>query len=189
MTLPPTFNPAILPVLKDTTLKKTLVVVEPGQVLSTAYWLEDSYGFMYTSTPDKDGKPIIKILRIYGPKTIMLDPTGFFENEPSEYYLAIVKGATIVPFQVQDFINLKDEVPEAEALANCVLAELNKQAHTRNAILNVKGDARYQELIKQYGIGVSQCFSQKDLASYLEYVPTYQSRLNSKNLRRKNRKP
>jgi hypothetical protein len=173
MQLSAAFNPAILPMLHDQTLTQKLQICRPGQVLTMAYWLDVLYAYSFKMVPDKNGKPVKKILEIFPPKTIILDPTGFFGNEPSDVFMEIVKGATIVPFSQPHFAALKLDAPETETLANCILAEMVKQSRTRMELLDLKGDERYYELIRRNGIKILQCFSQKGLASYLNFTPEH----------------
>jgi hypothetical protein len=177
MQLSPAFNPAITPMLHDQTLTGKLQIGKPGDVITTAYWLDEFYGYSYKIVPDKNGAPVMKILEIFPPKSIMLDSIGFFQNLPGDVYMEIVKGASIVPFTQLHFAELRLDAPEAEALANCVLAELIKQGKTRMELQELKGDERYHELIRRYGADVLQCFSQKNLAYFLNYSPEHLNKL------------
>lgn len=177
MQLSTAFNPSILPMLQDRTLTQKLQICHPGQILTLAYWLDEFYAYSYKMVPDKNGKLVKHISDIFPPKTIILDPTGFFGNEPSEVFIEIVSGAPIVPFSQQHFAELKLDAPEAETLANYILAELLKQNRTRMELMSLKGDERYHELIRRYGIKILQCFSQKSLALYLKYTPEHLNRL------------
>jgi len=185
MTLTEVFNPAILPMLGSKFLKEKLEVTEPGKVLIKAYWLDDCYGYSYKMLPDKNNLLVKKIKQIYPPKTILLEPVGFFKNEPGKSFKAIVKGGNIVPFWQQDFASLKLVAPEAEALANCILAENGEQDEVRDDILDLKGDLRYFKMIDKLGIKVLQSFSQKDLAPFLGYTPGYLNHLISNDGRAK----
>jgi len=177
MQLSTAFNPAILPMMLDQTLTQKLQVARPGEVLTTAYWLDDAYGCSYKMVPDKDGIPVKKISEIFPPKSVLLDADGFFNNVPGNDFIEIVRGSTVVPFSRESFAALRLEAPEAHALANCIMAELQKQSKTHIALLGLKGDQRYYELIHIYGIKILQCFSQKSLASYLNYTPQHLNRL------------
>jgi hypothetical protein len=76
--------------LQDQTLTQKLQICRPGQVLTMAYWLDDLYSYSYKMVPDKNKVSVKKIMEIFPPKTIILDPTGFFENDPSDVYIEIV---------------------------------------------------------------------------------------------------
>ena len=177
MQLSAAFNPSILPMLKSEPLAEKLIITRPGHVSVMAYWIDNFYACSYKMVPDKNGRLEKKIVEILPPKSIVLDPIGFFANEASDHFLEIVKGANIVPFSQDYFAKLKLTAPEAETLANCIMAELMAQSKTRMGLLSLKGDERYYELINQYGIEILQCFSQKNLASYLNYTPQHLNRL------------
>src|SRR5215217_1432699 len=134
MQLSPAFNPAIRPMLIDQTLIQKLQVARPAEVLSTAYWLDTAYACSYKMLPDKDGIPVKKISEIFPPKSVLLDADGFFNNIPGTDFIEIVKDSTIVPFSRDSFATLKLEAPEAHELANCIMAELQKQRKTHIAL-------------------------------------------------------
>lgn len=171
--LSPDFQPSILPMLKSRMLKEKWSLAKPKDTLRTAVWLEDAYGCSYKMAYDKNDLPVKQIIDFFPPKSIMLDAYGFFSNEPTDCHFEIVKNATIVPFEHSDFEQLKLTAPEAEALANRVLAEILKLRTSKAELKDLHGLARYNRFKEIYGKEIIQAYPQKHIALFLGFTPEY----------------
>jgi hypothetical protein len=171
--LSPDFQPSILPMLEPRLLKKKWPLAKPGDTLRTAVWLDDAYGCSYKIHFDKNDLPLKQIIDFFPPKSILLDALGFFSNESTDCHFEIVKNATIVPFGRTDFEQLKLSAPEAEALANRILAEMLKLRTAKAELKDLHGLARYQRFKEIYGKGILQAYPQKYIALFLGFTPEY----------------
>ena len=173
MELSPTFNPDILPMLHSSISSEKQVFAKPGDTLRTAVWLEDAYGQSYKMVFDKDDLPVKLVIDYFPPKSIMLDSLGFFNNEPTDCFYEILPNATIVPFDHSHFEELKLTAPEAEALANRILAEMLKLKDGRMTLKNLHGIDRYRQFIVLYGRLILQAYPQNQIALFLGFTPEH----------------
>lgn len=177
LNLSPDFQPSILPMLESRRLKEKWSLAKPGDTLRTAVWLDDAYGCSYKMVYDKNDLPVKQIIDFFPPKSIMLDATGFFNNEPTDCHFEIVKNANVVPFEHANFEQLKLTAPEAEALANRILAEMLNLRTSKAELKDLQGLARYNRFKEIYGNGIIQAYPQKHIALFLGFTPEYFSSL------------
>jgi len=176
--LSPAFDPSIDPMLvaKVLAAKYTSPKNADG-VNDIAYWVDEGYGYFTKPGKDKEGLDIVHIDEILPPKFIALDADGFFNNVPSDRELHFTKGSVIVPFTKADFMALKVTAPEAEALANCILAEHEKHGVVIANMNKLVMEERLKIFEEIYGKEVWQHFSQKQLADYFGVSENYMSDL------------
>ena len=176
--LSPAFDPGIDPMLAVNllTTKFTNPKNKDG-VNDIADWIDEGYGYFTKPGKDKEGLDILQIDEILPSKMIALDADGFFNNVPSDRTLHFTKGSVIVPFTKADFLTLKETVPEAEALAICILAELKRHEVVISNMNKMVMEERLKIFEAIFGVEVWQHFSQKQIANYFGVSEVYISRL------------
>lgn len=181
MTLSSVFNPTILPMLIPKKNKIKWLWSKPKDTFRTAIWLDEGYGCSYKMLPDKHNVLVKHIIEFFPPKTIMLDAAGFFDNKPTDFFYEIAAKGVTIPFNYTCFEKLKLTAPEAEALANKILAELLKVGTAKNELNTFHGIDRYHQFISIYGQGVLQAYSQRDVAVFMGFTPEHLNNLLSNN--------
>ena len=172
------FDPTIDPMLvaHPLTAKYTSPKNKEG-VNDIAYWVDEGYGYFTRPDKDKEDLDVIRIDEIFPSKWIALDADGFFNNVPSGRELHFTKWSVIVPFTKADFIKLKLSVPEADALASCVLAEIKKHGVMIANMNKLMMEDRLRVFEQIYGREVWQHFAQKQLADYFGISENHMSNL------------
>jgi len=176
--LSPAFDPGIDPILiaKILAVKYTSPKNAEG-VNDIAYWVDEGYGYFTRPGKDKEDMDIVHIDEIFPSKMIGLDADGFFNNVPSDRTLHFTKGSVIIPFTKENFLTLKITAPEAEALANCILAEIKKHELVIANMNKLKMEDRLDIFEGIYNTEIWQHFSQKQMASYFGISENYMSDL------------
>ncbi|TKC09249.1 cyclic nucleotide-binding domain-containing protein [Pedobacter frigoris] len=179
--LSPAFDPSIDPMLIAKILAAKYTSLKNGDgVNDIAYWVDEGFGYFTKPGKDKEDLDVEHIDEILPSRMIGLDADGFFNNVPSNRTLHFTKGSVIIPFSKADFLILKVTAPEAEALANCILAELKNHEVVIANMNKLVMEERLKIFEQIYGKEIWQHFSQKQLADYTGITVSYLSRLKTR---------
>jgi hypothetical protein len=179
LTLSNTFYDTIAPMLGGNAIESIFCVVKAGRICTVAYWIDQGYSRSFQLVKDEEDLWKDVTIDFCGPKKIMLVSDGFFNNQVSKYHVEIVKGSVIVPFSRECFDVLKLTAPEAEALANNILALEKSESLEKIEMMKMKPRDRYHEFLRIFGNEIVHFFAVKHVASYLGMQPSYLSRLRS----------
>lgn len=181
MTLTEAFDPNIFPMLgawvslRKHTLEKTKRTTE--MVLETAYWIETGYLYVLEEYLGKGGLPVMNVVDLFPPGYIALDPNGFFNRKSNNKIYRMAKNTVFVPFSTDNFSKLKLSAPEANALANCILAEDRDLSQQKTDMMKLTGHDKLDKCAEIFGKEVWQCLPQVIIASYLGFTPVHLSNL------------
>lgn len=176
--LSPAFDPSIDPMLVAKILAAKYTSLKNGDgVNDIAYWVDEGFGYFTKPGKDKEDLDVEHIDEILPSRMIGLDADGFFNNAPSNRTLHFTKGSVIIPFSKANFLTLKVTAPEADALANCILAELKNHEVVIANMNKLVMEERLKIFEEIYGKEVWQHFSQKQLADYFGVSENYMSDL------------
>jgi CRP-like cAMP-binding protein len=171
------FNATILSMLPTRTLEKAELVTNKDDIALTAFWIDTGYARAFQNMLDKEGLPIEVTVDFNKPKRIMVIAESFFNGLPCDYNVEVAKASVIVEFTRTSFDALKLAAPEAEALANNILAKERTDALEKMRMLRMKPRPRYREFLRLFTAEIHLYFDVKDIASYLGMTPAFLSRL------------
>lgn len=170
------FYRGILPMLKGTPVEKTLSVGKPGECPQTAYWIDSGYARFYRLEKQKNGSTKDVTFRFFKPGEIMLVSECFFNGAVTDHYAEIYPGSVVVPFMSTSFYQLALVAPEAESLANKILAIDGRESKIRDELTVLKHKYRYEAFIKNFSEAIMLFCDAQDAATYLHMTPEYLSR-------------
>lgn len=162
------------------TYKAKTELLRPGQVDAVSYFILS--GLMRNYATDEAGTE--HTLSFASPGWWMADMYSFLSRQPGQVYIETLEPTTAALLTKNNQERLYKLLPQTERFFR-IIVENSLVAHQQRLIdnLSLTAEARYDKFAKKYP-ELTECLSQKNIASYIGVTPEFFSKMKAAMLRR-----
>ncbi|MES2456997.1 MAG: hypothetical protein V4594_15695 [Bacteroidota bacterium] len=169
----PRFRELLWPLLSDPiTAKKDIQILKPGEVAEYAYWPVTGFIRSYEIfKPKADSEATQqKTISVSSPDKIALNADSFMNRNPSDCWMEISKGSTVVEFSYSSFKDLMKLIPDVAILALNIVSDAQEDWKRRVKICQVQGLHGYVKFLETF-VDVERYIRLKNIASCIGMTP------------------